>query len=154
PRAGREELQSRAADNLFWLGRYHERLEQYLRLQRTALARIGVGGHGARDLVELAALGRLLARFELVDPEAAGAPSDSRIFIAAVTAGVRSGRTMQELFGAIGRLAGALRDRISLDMWRALRNLTGRARQRMQFAGDSLDALIDALDGLVLASSA
>src|SRR5437764_9249749 len=55
---------SRAADHLFWLGRYTERLEQLLRVLRCVLGRVS-GEPGGEDLLERRALMELATHFGL-----------------------------------------------------------------------------------------
>jgi hypothetical protein len=62
------ELQSRVADNLFWLGRYAERLDNAARLMRASLMRVPAGGASARELAEFQALARMLGDRGLVAP--------------------------------------------------------------------------------------
>ena len=69
---GGADLQSRVADNLYWLGRYIERLDNDARLLRTAATRVAQGVIGARDGVELRLLGKLLDRANLM-PSPGGA---------------------------------------------------------------------------------
>ncbi len=99
-RAGTGELPSRAADNLFWLGRYVERTEGLLRLSRALNARIADGG----DAALRAKLADLLVSF-------GAAPSEPlpQAIPAALQAGV----------GAASRI----RDRFSVDGWTALTDL-------------------------------
>ena len=54
-------LPSRAADNLFWLGRYSERLDDQVRLLRSPLMRLAAGGLGPRERVEVGFACRLAA---------------------------------------------------------------------------------------------
>jgi uncharacterized alpha-E superfamily protein len=121
-------LPSRAADNLFWLGRYLERAEATLRLVRslctslmdseaavhtagetlTRLQQILIGwGALDEDAVGLRALDA--ANNALHDPEAAGSVIDL----------VRSAR----------RTASSMRERLSADFWALLMNLETRLRE-------------------------
>ncbi|MGE4013208.1 MAG: circularly permuted type 2 ATP-grasp protein, partial [Alphaproteobacteria bacterium] len=61
-RRAKAALQSRAADDLYWLGRYAERLDTGARLFRAVLNRMVGGGLGARDFAELSLLARALQR--------------------------------------------------------------------------------------------
>ena len=54
---GGADLQSRVADNLYWLGRYIERLDNDARLLRTTVTRVAQGAIGPRDAIELRLLG-------------------------------------------------------------------------------------------------
>ena len=101
-------LPSRAADNLFWMGRYVERTEHAVRLLRAYHLRIAEGGpDGGGPL-----LGRL--RRDLTEvglSTGTGWPADLRARIAAARA-----------------CAGNVRDRFSLDGWAALGDLEAAAR--------------------------
>ncbi len=57
------EVPSRVADNLYWLGRYTERLEDTVRLLRSVLSRLAEVG--AEETADLTALVRLLAHLDL-----------------------------------------------------------------------------------------
>ena len=54
---GGADLQSRVADNLYWLGRYIERLDNDARLLRTTATKVAQGAVSPRDAVELRLLG-------------------------------------------------------------------------------------------------
>lgn len=116
-------LPSRAADNLFWLGRYVERTEGLVRLLRARNMRLVEGGPGARPLLD--ALDRLLAE-QGVNP-AQGIPQG----------------LLDTLAGAI-LAAGQVRDRFSPDGWAALSDLDKTARRmalRVTPGDDALSAL-------------
>jgi uncharacterized circularly permuted ATP-grasp superfamily protein/uncharacterized alpha-E superfamily protein len=111
-------LPSRAADNLFWLGRYMERTEATLRLVRALLARISESD-SSEDNVE--PITSLLTSWGTVPDDLAVA----RPLIFARMALQRS-----DLPGAVPSLARAarsagsvIRDRLSPDTWRALTRL-------------------------------
>ena len=59
------ELPSRVADNLFWLGRYTERLEDTVRLLRCVVIRLA-DESGADSTPELTALAQMLAALTLL----------------------------------------------------------------------------------------
>ena len=69
-------LQSRIADDLFWLGRYVERLDAGARLIRAVLNRLTGGGLGPRDMAELARLASALHRNGWINAAIAGSPVD------------------------------------------------------------------------------
>ena len=101
-------LPSRAADNLFWMGRYVERTEQITRILRARHIREAESGRGAEPLQ--AALDKLLKTYGL-EP---GAPIPKGL-IDTLSAAVAS--------------AGQVRDRFSTDGWSALSDLEKTARQ-------------------------
>ena len=69
---GGADLQSRVADNLYWLGRYIERLDNDARLLRTTATRVAQGVIGVREGIELRLLGKLIDQADLM-PGAGGA---------------------------------------------------------------------------------
>lgn len=122
---------SRAADNLFWLGRYTERLEQTLRVLRCVLGRLS--DESTRDgTPELAALGGLLGRLGVLP---AALPTDfvtadllqpvlQLVYQPELSGGIR------ELLGRIRFISSTVRDRFSGDTWRILGRLDTDARPR------------------------
>ena len=107
-RASPEALPSRAADNLFWLGRYIERTEGLLRLLRAYHGRRSEGLRGALPELIVA----MLARYGVE----AGDP---------IPDGLR-----QTLWSAV-RSASQIRDRFSVDGWAALTDMD-KTLSRMQ----------------------
>lgn len=101
-------LPSRAADNLFWLGRYVERTEGSMRLLRARHIRLAETGEAAAPLI--AVLDPLL---ENLGPEA--------------DKGVPQG--LLDTLGAAISSAGQVRDRFSPDAWSALIDLEKTARR-------------------------
>jgi uncharacterized alpha-E superfamily protein len=110
-------LPARAADNLFWLGRYIERTEGILRLLRARHARLAESGEG--PLLE--AMEPLLT-MQGVDPER----------------GIPEG-LIDTLGWAIGA-AGQIRDRLSTDGWAALADMDKTARRMADRVEPGTDA--------------
>jgi uncharacterized circularly permuted ATP-grasp superfamily protein/uncharacterized alpha-E superfamily protein len=113
-------LPSRAADNLFWLGRYMERTEATLRLVRALLTRISEGDPSDSEQ-HAESITSLLTSWGAV-PET---PAPSRPLAFARAALLRT-----DLAGAVPALARAaraagsvIRDRLSPDTWRTLARL-------------------------------
>jgi len=111
-------LPSRAADNLFWVGRYVERAEATLRLTRAMINRSAEADDAA---AVIAAIGALLAAWDAL-PE--GAPPASAVNMA------RTVLSQSDLAGSLPYLVGAarsaaslIRDRFSPDAWRAISDL-------------------------------
>ena len=146
---GGADLQSRVADNLFWLGRYIERLDNDSRLLRTTVARIAQGAMGPRDSIELRLLGRLLAQANLMESASALAAPESAAFRQGLEGVASDERGLVAVLAAIQRLAGSLRDRFSADMTIAVGPLIAEVRHRLLAARGNLDPLLAALDEIV-----
>lgn len=115
---------SRVVENLYWLGRYAERLEDTTRSLRVALSRLTSEG-GAVDTAELAAMAQCLVRVERLPARFA-----ERIPVSELTGGLRdlvfdaeSDGSVRELLGRIAFLTASVRDRLSADTWRILNHL-------------------------------
>ena len=116
-------LPSRAADNLFWLGRYVERFEYSIRLLRAYNLRLDDAP--SHDTPLLAYLADYLANRDC-DPED-GIPVGLSAMLASATTA-----------------AGHVRDRFSMDGWMALADLsrtTAKMRQTAQPGGDAAQAM-------------
>lgn len=112
-------LPSRAADNLFWVGRYVERVEATLRLVRAMINRVAETDDAAAPVI--ASIGDLLGVWNAI-------PSETHQ--AAATFIARAVLTREDLEGSLLHLVGAarsaasvIRDRFSPDAWRAINDL-------------------------------
>jgi uncharacterized circularly permuted ATP-grasp superfamily protein/uncharacterized alpha-E superfamily protein len=143
------DLPSRLLDNLYWLGRYVERLEVGARLLRAALARLMRAPMLPRDHAQLRALAYCLAEAQLVESDAAHAPPGTRALAAALLDSCRTDRPMLQLFSDIERLASSVRDRITADMWAGLSTELGHARETVRKACDGPDELLAATAGTI-----
>ncbi len=143
------DLQSRIADNLFWLGRYTERLDNTARLTRAALSRVALGPMGPRDQTELRQLTRALSDMGLIGAQEALAPPDSMLLTQTLTRFTADGRPIAETLRAIKRLAASTRDRLSADMIAALDTLLGAMNRRLAAARGDVDRQLAALDDLI-----
>jgi uncharacterized circularly permuted ATP-grasp superfamily protein/uncharacterized alpha-E superfamily protein len=146
-------LRSRTADDLFWLGRYAERVEAGGRIMRAALERLAGGSLGPRDMAELGLLARALQQGGWIDAAVAAAPVGGAMFARGLGA-APTGAFMSETLASLRRLAVAERDRLTLDMWRTVNHVLGDAREGLAAAGGEADRLIEALDELVRSSAA
>jgi uncharacterized circularly permuted ATP-grasp superfamily protein/uncharacterized alpha-E superfamily protein len=122
---------SRAADHLFWLGRYTERLAQLLRLIRCILGRASEenSSDGPLDLKELAELTAYLG----VSPSGPDEKIKSGEFsdrLLRLVYRSEEGGGVRELLGRIRFIAANVRDRFSADMWRILGRLEADGRAR------------------------
>ncbi len=125
-RAGGD-LPSRAADNLFWLGRYAERAEGTTRLLRGVITRLTDKSTFA-DVPELPPLLRALTMVSDSYPGFVGEGGTARLrdpepeVLALVYDTSRHGSLASVITG-LQRVAGVARDRISTDMWRVIYGL-------------------------------
>ncbi|WP_132029987.1 circularly permuted type 2 ATP-grasp protein [Aquabacter spiritensis] len=112
-------LPSRAADNLFWLGRYLERAEATLRLVRALVGRLAEIESASSPLVTR--LLTLLSSWGAMPRDLARA-TPGRYAVAALTRHDLPGALPQLVKSARGS-ASVIRDRFSPDAWRALVDL-------------------------------
>ena len=119
-RAQTAPLPSRAADNLFWLGRYIERTEGLLRLLRAFHDRRAEGGPGPL----LDAIRGLLAIYGVRKP-AKSIPDG-----------------LQQTLGAAVNAASQIRDRFSVDGWAALKDMEKTMARMAETAMPGSDAAI------------
>lgn len=114
-------LPSRAADNLFWLGRYLERAEATLRLVRslcTSLMDSDAALHGSGET--LAKLQGLLVEWGAVDTESPRKVSD---FAASALHDETAYGSVVRLVRSARRTAASMRERLSEDFWKMLQML-------------------------------
>jgi len=112
-------LPSRAADNLFWVGRYVERAEATLRLVRAMTNRAAEADETTAPM--LSALGSLLQAWNAV-PDGTGGAQTAFLVRAALTNAQLPG-ALPALTGAARAAASVIRDRFSPDAWRAINDL-------------------------------
>ena len=125
------EVPSRVADNLYWLGRYAERLEDTLRLLRCVLVRL-TGDVGAEETPDLTALVHLLAHLDLFPVEFREKHTLIAVEREVFQLIYRTSRlgTVRELQGRLSNIAFSLRDRFTADTWRILNKLQTDTRPR------------------------
>ncbi len=113
------DLPSRVADNLYWLGRYTERVEALVRISRSVLGRLFQEGDASRMAGLHAALDLLIEQQFMPEehPEAPELDVLGMIYDRSAANGL-VGNIHQ-----VRRVAGLLRDRISVDAWRVLNQL-------------------------------
>jgi uncharacterized alpha-E superfamily protein len=112
-------LPSRAADNLFWVGRYVERAEATLRLIRSMINRIAEADDAAAPVIT--EIAELLAAWKAIPDDTGQAPV-AVIARAVLTRSDLEG-SLPYLVGAARSAASVIRDRFSPDAWRALSDL-------------------------------
>ena len=113
----RRTVTSRAAENLYWLGRYTERADNSVRLARITLESLNNA-----NPVMLDALGRLAQRNGLV---VGGVPSPAqsvRVFERSLVHAMADPSTLSIVFNlrALRQCAQALRERLSVEHWKLI----------------------------------
>jgi uncharacterized circularly permuted ATP-grasp superfamily protein/uncharacterized alpha-E superfamily protein len=142
------ELPSRVADNLFWLGRYVERLDDSARLMRATLIRLDRAPLLPHDIAELAALSRCLLDAKLIAKEDLPTSGDDSALRPALLRAGRAGGSLHRLTSEVARLVEGTRDRLTGDMHAAF-TLPLRDSRASLLAAATLPALGAALGGLV-----
>ncbi len=155
---GGSDLPSRAADNLYWLGRYAERAEGLARLARVIAGRLAdLAGQGDLDKSHefVALLRALTAQTELLyaEPlpvdEAPTLEAATAQLVAAVFDEKRLG-TLTSVVASTLRAGRLVRDRISLDTFRVLSSIDEELiAARRDVEGHPLGTLQDVLGGVV-----
>jgi uncharacterized alpha-E superfamily protein len=145
------DLSSRVADDLFWLGRYTERVEAAVRITRAILSRFfqeedATRASGLKAGLEiLAALGYVAGE----KPAAAEHEVLSMIYDPAATSGLVSN------IHQVRRVAWLLRDRISVDAWLILNQLDQQfSTQRQPSDEFRVSAAQDRLNHAIITLSA
>ncbi len=129
-------LPSRAADNLFWLGRYVERCEETLRVVRGLVGRLSEVEPSAGPLVTR--LLSLLSGWGAMPRDLARA-NPGRYAIAALTRADLPG-ALPQLVRNARTAASVIRDRFSPDAWRALLDLESCLTAAIPPAASEADA--------------
>jgi uncharacterized circularly permuted ATP-grasp superfamily protein/uncharacterized alpha-E superfamily protein len=151
PAAQETGLRSRTADDLFWLGRYVERLDAGARQFAATLQRFMRGGLSARDLAELGRLAEALKRTGWINYSVATAPVDGAMFQAGVTSAAAEGTAMRVSIDALRRLTRDARDQLSPSMWLALQRITAAASAQLGRGTSAADPLLTSLDATIVA---
>ena len=122
---------SRAAENLFWLGRYTERTENTSRLARLAIESLNGEDQSAQPL--LAWLGDTAVANGLVLPAVPPATQARRVFERSLIAGLSDTKNVASVgynLSALRNAAAAVRERLSQEQW----NLVVRADNEFRLA--------------------
>jgi uncharacterized circularly permuted ATP-grasp superfamily protein/uncharacterized alpha-E superfamily protein len=134
-------LPSRAAYNLFWVGRYVERAEATLRLVRALINRITEAGEAAATIT--ARVSAILEAWS-AGPKDIPQVKSALIAEAALTRRDCEGSLPQLVAGARGA-ASVIRDRLSPDAWRALNDLVAAIDAPLP-AGSSESIMLDRVE--------
>lgn len=117
-----ESAPSRAMDNLFWLGRYAERTESFVRILRAVTARASDEPAAALDVAR-----KLLIPFsQASDSPIEEIAGDEELMeeLQLLIYSPRNSRGLQRLLRRVEQTAWSVRDRLSLDTWRTINALT------------------------------
>ena len=146
------ELPSRAADNLFWLGRQLERAESLARLLRSLVNRLGGETRSNSDL-EVPVLLRCLADQGQIEPGYAidkmrnQLPAIEHVLPTAVFDETQSA-SLRSIINELFRLGSIVRDRVSLDTWRIIRRID-KGFQPARFGVTNLSDVLTMMNDLI-----
>jgi uncharacterized circularly permuted ATP-grasp superfamily protein/uncharacterized alpha-E superfamily protein len=143
------DLPSRVADDLFWLGRYVERLETAARLVRAALNRLTRGAPLPRELTELQTLAACLLHAGLIEGEVPNVFASTTGLVDSLLGSVRDNGSIARLFNHVARLIEVVRDRLTGDMYSAFTHSLRQAHADSVRARRSLDQLSHAMVGIL-----
>jgi uncharacterized alpha-E superfamily protein len=157
--ASKRDLPSRVAENLLWLGRYAERVEERVRFVRALLPSLS-GEEDYGHAVSLETATRLLSKMDLLPPETMTASLGEQHWqvqrwLTEMVFDHSQTSTLRWNVKEMRRTAWHLKERLSLDTWRVLQQLES---QFSAFAPSSADqrylAGMDVLDGVIVTLSA
>jgi uncharacterized circularly permuted ATP-grasp superfamily protein/uncharacterized alpha-E superfamily protein len=148
-------IQSRVADDLFWLGRYSERADWTMRVLRGALRRIeedsgpDPGRRPARKCLEV------LFGEDWAEEAGGIGPDDDieRLCAKVITTGLGS-RTLERSLDALYRVAHLVRDRLSLEAWQTLSKFRSGDSWRKSLSQAQPVEILDILDEGIAAIAA
>ncbi len=151
---------SRAAENLFWLGRYTERTENAARLARAVLEILHGEEQGSPPV--LAWVDAMATRHTLVMPGVPPAAQARRVFersLVATLGDTRQGASVGFHLAALRQSAAAVRERLSLEQWGLVERTEADFREgcaRLVAAGNDLSTsqalrLLEQLSGRMAA---
>lgn len=148
------QVASRAAENLFWLGRYTERTENTTRLARLALQCLSGEGQTSRPL--LAWIGAMATQHGMLPKDTTLAPQARRAFERALIAGLADtahatgvGFNLRGLRGA----AACVRERLSQEHWSLIVRAEAEFFQHLGARGSEGEDVLEALRVLKTLSS-
>jgi uncharacterized circularly permuted ATP-grasp superfamily protein/uncharacterized alpha-E superfamily protein len=126
---------SRAAENLFWLGRYTERAENSARLARHLIEASVMVQRGAMPSPMLPLLDALARRHGLADAGAPAAADDPRGFERALLTALPPASGVSSVgwnLRALQNCAQALRERLSPEAWRLIHETAAQFEQHLR----------------------
>lgn len=149
---------SRAAENLFWLGRYTERAENAIRLARIVLEHLDGEESGSPALINW--LSAMAEENSLVLPDVPSAAQSARVFARSLVSSLSKPASAETPSFSVGYTLNALkgtasqvRERLSQGHWNLIeRTASGFARDCEGLATDHEVSFTDALSALQNAS--
>jgi uncharacterized alpha-E superfamily protein len=111
-------------DNLYWLGRYAERTESFLRILRAVAARVSDEPAAALEVAR-----KLLIPFSHASDSPIDAIADEHELaeeLQILIYSPRNSRGLQRLLSRVEQTAWSVRDRLSLDTWRTIHAMSGQ----------------------------
>ncbi|MEL6961578.1 MAG: circularly permuted type 2 ATP-grasp protein, partial [Pseudomonadota bacterium] len=144
PKRGGQDIASRTADNLFWFGRYAERMEGGLRLLRAFLLRVIGDDVGEDAMVRATLLDLMVERGYLAKTTAKqvgsrfGDMSERGLSFLVFDPDAING--IGNLADSLKRTAGSVRERLSSDSWRILQELQSNIEAYRTTTGRDIDA--------------
>lgn len=143
------QLPSRAADNLFWLGRYTERADWTLRVLRNSMSRLEEDSGPRQDLKAVrTSLELLLGKDDDFVP-AVSEPTDAKLIgrlARSLMTSTDGDYALPRTLDHIHRIASMTRDRLSLEAWRTLNTFYAARRWRINAVPASIGESLDLID--------
>ncbi len=119
-----ESAPSRAMDNLYWLGRYAERTESFVRILRAVTSRVSDEPAGALEVARKLLIPYSQASDTPIEEIADEAELAEELKLLIYSP--RHSRGLQKLLSRVEHTAWSVRDRLSLDTWRTIHAMTGQ----------------------------
>ena len=121
--SSRRTVTSRAAESLFWMGRYSERAENSVRFARNFLSLLRERERGRGGLFERIATLAIRQGLAGASEEPLQAPALERAILDDLAD--PEARSLAYVVAALGRCASGVRERLSLEHWRTIDSLAG-----------------------------
>ena len=145
---GGNDLPSRVAEDLFWLGRYSERVDAQARLARGAISRmIDQAGFDSAHAVQV-----LASACRSAPIRSTGAELEREFIETMFGKGKEEG--LRRSVTNLHRLAGVLRDAISVDAWRILQESYRAVSNFKTAPADPVSGVLELLDYVVVTLAA
>jgi len=142
------ELPSRAADNLFWLGRYAERADWTLRVLRQSLVRLDQGAGARQDLGAVRSALEAVLNRDTGSQTPLPVATDAQLVRSRAHELMTSGKLpfgLPQTLTQVQRIAGLVRDRLSQEAWRTLNTFQlqqgWQANAPLASVGETIDLL-------------